>query len=153
MLNKIASLVALGLLLIVGGGVAAASTAAKEPAKVYGVCVATKTGAVRVLEAKTLSKSRHGKCKTGETRLLMPGVDAVPAAVPGPKGEAGPQGPKGDVGPAGPRGPKGSKAMPKQMTFTFEGVTAVCTKGDTVNGNPSYACARPTTTPTPAAGS
>ncbi|WP_101788635.1 hypothetical protein [Nonomuraea indica] len=121
MLKKIAPLAALGVVLLGGAGVAAASVAAKEPAKAYGVCVST-TGAVRVLEAKNLPKSRHGKCKSGERRVLLPGVDGVPKPF----------------------------TMPAKMQFTFDGVTAVCTRGkDTAAGVPAYACARPTASPSP----
>ncbi|MEV6159433.1 hypothetical protein AB0L53_54785 [Nonomuraea sp. NPDC052129] len=121
MLKKIAPFAALALVLAGGTGLAAASTAAKEPAKSYGVCI-TKSGAVRVLEAKNLAKSRYGKCRTGERRVLLPGVDGVPAPF----------------------------KMPAKMQFTFEGVTAVCTRGsDAASGVPAYACVKPTPSPSP----
>lgn len=121
MLNKIASLTAVGVLLLGGAGVAAASVAAKEPAKSYGVCVA-KSGTVRVLEAKALAKSRYGKCKAGEKRVLLPGVDGVPAPF----------------------------KMPAKMQFSYDGTTVMCSRGtDAAAGVPAYACAKPTPSPSP----
>lgn len=121
MLKKIAPIAGLAAVLVAGAGVATASTAA-EPAKTYGVCVSSK-GAVRVLEAKALSKSRYGKCKTGEKKLLVPSIDGVPKAINGKSayqiwlaqtGNAGKTeaqfleslkgGPKGDTGAAGKDG-------------------------------------------------
>jgi hypothetical protein len=119
--KKIAPLAATAVLLLGGAGVAAASVAAKEPAKSYGVCVNKTSGAVRVLEAKNLAKSKHGKCRTGERRVLLPGVDGVPPAF----------------------------KLPAKMQFSFEGVTAVCTRGtDAAAGVPAYACVKPSPTPT-----
>lgn len=122
MLKKIASIAAVGIVVLGGSGLAAASTAAKEPAKSYGVCINKKSGAVRVLEAKNLAKSRYGKCRSSEKRVLLPGVDGVPPAF----------------------------KMPAKMQFTFEGVTAVCTRGsDAAAGVPAYACVKPTPSPSP----
>ncbi|MEU7741964.1 hypothetical protein [Nonomuraea sp. NPDC049158] len=122
MFKKIASIAAVGLVVLGGTGLAAAATAAKEPAKSYGVCVNKKTGAVRVLEAKNLAKSRYGKCRAGERRVLLPGVDGVPTPF----------------------------KLPAKMQFTFEGVTAVCTRGsDAASGVPAYACVKPTPSPSP----
>ncbi|MFI6904900.1 hypothetical protein ACIBKY_26805 [Nonomuraea sp. NPDC050394] len=121
MFKKIAPIAALALILAGGTGLAAASVTAKEPAKTYGLCISPK-GAVRVLEAKNLPKSRHGKCKSGERKVLVPSIDGVPPAF----------------------------KMPAKMHFTFEGVTAICTRGtDAAVGVPAYACARPTPSPTP----
>lgn len=124
MLKKIAPLAAVGVLLLGGAGIAAASVAAKEPAKTYGLCI-SKTGAVRVLEAKNLPKSRYGKCRTGERKVLVPSIDGVPAPF----------------------------KMPAKVQFTFEGVTAVCTRGADAAGAPAYACAKPTPSPSPTASS
>ena len=121
MLKKIAPFAALALVLAGGTGLAAASTAAKEPAKSYGVCIA-KSGAVRVLEAKNLAKSRYGKCRSGERRVLLPGVDGVPAPF----------------------------KMPAKMQFSYDGTTVMCSRGtDAAAGVPAYACAKPTPSPSP----
>lgn len=121
MVKKIASVAAVGLIVLAGTGLAAASTTAKEPAKVYGVCI-SKAGAVRVLEAKALSKSRYGKCKTGERRVLLPGVNGVPAPF----------------------------KMPSKMQFSYDGTTVMCSRGtDAAAGVPAYACVKPTPTASP----
>lgn len=122
LLKKIASIAAVGFLVLGGTGLAAAAVTAKEPAKSYGVCVNKKSGAVRVLEAKNLAKSRYGKCKTGERRVLLPGVDGVPAPF----------------------------KMPSKIQMSYDGTTVLCSRGTDVSGGvPAYACVKPTPSPTP----
>ncbi|WP_113699197.1 hypothetical protein [Nonomuraea lactucae] len=121
MLKKILPLLALAALLLGGAGIAAASVAAKEPAKSYGLCI-SKTGAVRVLEAKNLPKSRHGKCRAGERKVLVPSIDGVPKPF----------------------------QMPAKMQFSYDGTTVLCTRGtDATGGVPAYACAKPTPSASP----
>ncbi|MGW4469654.1 hypothetical protein ACWENQ_08275 [Nonomuraea sp. NPDC004354] len=121
MFKKLSAIAATGLLLAGGVGVAAASVAAKEPAKTYGLCV-SKTGAVRVLEARNLQASRYGRCKATERRVLLPGIDGVPKPF----------------------------TMPAKMQFSYNGTTVLCSRGaDAAAGVPAYACAKPTPTATP----
>lgn len=122
MFRKIASIAALGILIVSGTGLAAAATAAKEPAKSYGVCVNKKTSAIRMLEAKNLAKSKYGKCRTGERKVLVPSIDGVPPAF----------------------------KMPARMQFSYDGTTVLCSRGaDAAAGVPAYACAKPTPSPSP----
>ncbi|MET9339290.1 hypothetical protein [Nonomuraea sp. NPDC003804] len=65
------------------GGAATASAAAPAKPKAYGVCVSTKTGAMRLLEPNRLRKSQHGACRTGERKVYLPTKDAIPA-IPAP---------------------------------------------------------------------
>ncbi|MFE3449610.1 hypothetical protein ACFXJ8_11810 [Nonomuraea sp. NPDC059194] len=120
MLKKLSAIAATGLLLAGGGAVAAASVAAKEPAKVYGLCIA-KSGAVRVLEARNLSKSRYGRCKTGERKVLVPSIDGVPKPF----------------------------QMPAKVQFSYDGTTVLCSRGADAAGVPAYACVKPTASPSP----
>lgn len=121
MLKKIPALAAVALVLAGGSGLAAASVTAKEPAKTYGLCISSK-GAVRVLEAKNLAKSRYGRCKSGERKLLVPSIDGVPKPF----------------------------QMPAKVQFSYDGTTVLCSRGtDAAAGVPAYACAKPTASPSP----
>lgn len=75
-LKKPAAVLATGLLLVAGGGVA--SAAVTEPAKAYGGCVSKSTGYLRVLERNNLAASTSGKCKSSERRITLPSVTGVP---------------------------------------------------------------------------
>ncbi|MFD1940583.1 hypothetical protein ACFSKW_54930 [Nonomuraea mangrovi] len=121
MFKKLSALAATAVLLAGGVGVAAASVAAKEPAKSYGLCVSAK-GAVRVLEARNLQASRYGRCKTGERKVLVPSIDGVPKPF----------------------------QMPTKIQLSFDGVTAICSRGaDAAAGVPAYACVKPSASPSP----
>lgn len=111
-ISKSAVLLVAALALVGTTGVATASTTAAPP-KAVGACAKQSGGALRLLEAKNLAKSQHGKCSTGETRVLLPTTVAAgpkgEAGAVGPKGDVGPQGLKGETGPAGPKGEQGVK--------------------------------------------
>ncbi|TYB50223.1 hypothetical protein FXF51_56705 [Nonomuraea sp. PA05] len=86
MLKKIAPLAATAVLLLGGAGVAAASESATVAAKpkLYGACISTKTGAMRLLEPNRLKKSQHGKCKSSERKIYLPTRDGLPVVPPVP---------------------------------------------------------------------
>ena len=150
MIRKISALiVALVATVLAFGTVAVASSATTAPVKAYGVCI-SKTGAVRVLEAKALSKSRYGKCKTGEQRVLVPSVDGVPKAIKGASAyelwvaQPANAGKTLDQFLASLKGSDGKDtSLPAKVQFKFDGVTAVCTKGADVAGVPAYDCVKP----------
>ncbi|MFB4276028.1 hypothetical protein ACBJ59_12090 [Nonomuraea sp. MTCD27] len=86
MFKKIAPIAALALVLTGGAGVAAASeatTAAAKP-KLYGACVSTKSGAMRLLEPNRLKRSQHGKCRSSERKIYLPTRDGLPVIPPPP---------------------------------------------------------------------
>lgn len=59
------------------------------------------------------------------------GQDAVgPQGQPGPAGPKGDPGAKGDPGDTGPQGPEGPAGYPESFTFTYLGVTFVCSDPD-----------------------
>lgn len=52
----------------------AGSAATVEPAKSYGLCVSKATGYTRALERTHLASSAAGKCKSTETKIVLPSV-------------------------------------------------------------------------------
>lgn len=118
-------------------GVATASTTSSAAPKAVGACAKQSGGALRMLEPKNVAKSQHGKCKTGETRVLLPTTVAK-----GAKGDTGPAGLKGDAGPAGAKGDQGAAGTsgkdgrgfdgaPFNMTFAGDGPWSCSWKADT----------------------
>lgn len=152
MIRKIATLITAAVFGVLAlGAVATASAVTAEPAKVYGVCISKTTGATRVLEAKALSKSRYGKCKSTERKTLVPSVDGVPKAVNGKSAyelwiaQAGNAGKTLDQFLASLKGKDGvDTALPAKVQFKFGADVAVCTKGaDATGGVPAYDCVKP----------
>lgn len=148
MFKKISAILAVVLLCVAGAGLAAAATAA-EPAKVYGICITSK-GAVRVLEAKSLTKSRYGKCKSSERKLLVPSIDGVPKAINGRSAYQIWAAQPGNAGKteaqflASLKGADGKDAsLPAKVQFKMGATVAVCVKGADVAGIPAYECAPP----------
>lgn len=73
MLKKIATLITAAVAVVLAFGVAgAAATVSAAPPKAVGWCAKQSGGAVRMLEPKNVAKSQHGKCKTGESKVLLP---------------------------------------------------------------------------------
>ncbi|MEU4226232.1 hypothetical protein AB0F17_18190 [Nonomuraea sp. NPDC026600] len=150
MVKKFAALITAVVFGVLALGAVATASAVTAPVKAYGICIA-KTGAVRVLEAKALSKSRYGKCKTGEQRVLVPSVDGVPKAINGKSAYELWVAQPGNAGKtvadflASLKGADGKDtSLPAKVQFKFDGVTAVCTKGaDTAAGIPAYDCVKP----------
>lgn len=118
-------------------GVATASTTSSAAPKAVGACAKQSGGALRMLEPKSVAKSQHGKCKTGETRVLLPTTVAKGATGPaGAKGDVGPAGAKGDQGTAGTPGKdgkdgRGFDGAPFNMTFAGAGPWSCSWKADT----------------------
>lgn len=76
-----------------------------------------------------------------------PGADGSPGAPgePGSPGAEGPPGPQGEPGPAGAQGERGEKgeqgpagSPPSSWTFTYRGVTYMCTPSG--SGSTAYSC-------------
>jgi Collagen triple helix repeat (20 copies) len=138
--------VALGIAALLVGGGAALATIPGSDGMISG-CYAKRDGAVRVIDAATVScKSteaplswnlRGPQGPKGDTGLQGTKGDT---GVQGPKGDTGlqgPQGPKGDIGPQGVQGPPGPDPGFQQVTgadvdippFGSQGVFVACPSG------------------------
>lgn len=150
MFKKFATLITAAVAVVLAFSVASvAATVSAEPAKTYGICVTSK-GAVRVLETKALAKSRYGKCKTGERKLLVPSIDGVPKAINGKSAYQIWLAVPANVGKseaqflASLKGADGKDAsLPATVQFKRGTAVEVCVKKADVAGSPAYECAPP----------
>ncbi|MEU8199305.1 hypothetical protein AB0C10_36525 [Microbispora amethystogenes] len=117
--------------LLVGAGGAGYAVAATQAPTVVGACANTKTkGALRLMEPKNLSKSRWGKCGTGEVK-----VELATSVAKGPKGDRGPAGPAADT-----------------LVFQRATGTETCTRSASSTASTVvYACTTATPSPSPSA--
>lgn len=108
-MRKILAILAALVLAACSIGVSVAAATVAAPIKAVGLCVSKSSpGAVRGLERGNLAASRHGKCTSKETKVVVPTVDGLI------------KGPKGDTGPAGP--------APTTLTFKRGTAVETCTK-------------------------
>lgn len=113
--------VALAVVLVAGtAGVGAYAVTAAATPKTVAVCANTKNGGyLRMLEAKNLTRSAYGKCRTGEVKVpLSTTVAAGAAGAPG----------------------RGFDSAPFKLMFTGAGPWTCSWKADTE----TLACVTPT---------
>jgi hypothetical protein len=141
--------VAVGLVLTLAGGGAALATI--PDGGTINACYATKSGAVRVIDASSAQcKSTESPLSWNQTPPQGPMGAAGPQGTKGGPGDQGPQGIKGltgnagAAGPAGPRGPEGPPGSPgyiKTSTDSYDlawgehlNLVATCPPGKKATG-------------------